>query len=385
MDTINNLLGRVMTETKIEFFELLRSGLWGSSIDSKLFTKNTDWLLIYDLSKKQAVLGNVLDGINMLPPNLRPPRLLYIKWCAEVIQIEDENHKLNKEIIKLFKLLIDNGISPILMKGQGIASNYKNPFHRISGDIDVFTGKQNYDKANKLLSLEGKVLEKWSPIHLMFNWHGVSVENHRLLAKMASPINNLKLNKLIEEWFIPERLSDIEIEDYKITVPPIDFDVVFILLHAVIHLMGYGVGLRQIIDWTLLLYNKKDQIDSEVVKSLLKKLGLIKAARIFGVLAVKYIGLPKEYLIIPYSYSDEKLAEKLLDDIWHNGNFGFSGTRKRKLPKSWLLSRLFNFYYKSKRSLGLLQIVPGEAIWKPSRQILNFIDLRLDKYGRKNL
>lgn len=369
-----------MKENKIEFFELLRSGLWGSSINPCLFNEKTDWNSIYDLSKKQAVLGIVLDGINRLPDNLKPPRLLYIKWCAEVIQIEDENHKLNKEIINLFNLLKENGISPILMKGQGLASNYRNPLHRISGDIDIFTGKQNYDKANKLLSLEGKALEKWSPIHMMFTWNKVVVENHRLIAKLSSPINNKKLNKLVDKWLQNQKLEEVEIEEYKTTIPPSDFDVMFILLHAVIHLLGFGVGLRQIIDWAMLLHSKKQKIDHETVNSLLKKLGMITAARVFEVISVKYLGLPREDLIMPYSLYDEKLAEKIMADILYSGNFGYYGARKKRLPNKWLAKRIFNFFYRTKRAIRLTELAPAEALWRPYRQISNFINLRLSKF-----
>ena len=368
-----------MENSKVKFYALVKGGLWGKLPSDSNFDGETDWTTIYNYSRQQALLGNVLDGINLLPEEQRPPRPLYLKWCAEVLQIEDENQRMDKEVVNLFKMLRENGVNPILMKGQAIARNYPDPLHRISGDIDIYIGKKDYDKVNSLLAIEGKQLEKWSPKHVMFEWHNVIVENHRLLAKMDSPVTNRKFYRIIDEGFQPSQVSKIEIEGYNITIPSVDFDVMFLLLHSVIHLMGYGVGLRQICDWAMLLHNKKDEINPDVVKRLLKSLTLTKSARVFGALAVKYLGLPKENLILPYSSKDEKVAEKVLEDIWYSGNFGFSGERIKKYHGNWVTVRLKNLYHGTKRAMELRKIAPSEAYWKPYKILNHFIKSRIDK------
>lgn len=369
-----------MNKIHKDFLSLVRAGLWGTTPDPEMFGSNVDWQSIYDLSKQQALLGIVLDGVNLLPENIRPPRMLYIKWCAEVLEIEDENHRLDKEILNIYKLLRENNIEPVLMKGQGIARNYRFPEHRSSGDIDIFVGRKDYDKVNGLFAREGKSPEKWEPRHRLFEWHNVIVENHKILAVMNSPFKSSRLQQIVKKWHEDGDNEKIEFEGIEISLPPLDFDVVFILLHSVTHLLEEGLGLRQVCDWANLLHNKRERINRKKVVSLLKELNLITPARVFGALSVIYLGLPEEDLIIPYNKQDIKAAEILLDDIWYNGNFGFSGERIKKRPGGWLTERLYNMSNNIKRTNHLRKIAPSEALWGPYKRLSNSVMSRWDKH-----
>lgn len=370
-----------MDRNQLQFLDLLKSGLWNKKTDASLFRGNEDWNKIYTLSKQQAVLGIVLDGINKLPNDLRPPRQLYLKWCAEVLEIEDENIRLDKTISELFQLLEKNEISPILMKGQGIARNYPNPQHRSSGDIDIYVGKKYYDRVNNLLSLGGKQTEEWNSKHMGFVWHNALVENHRIMSQMNAPIANFNIQRTIEKWYKENKFETIVLEGQRVNLPPVDFDVVYILQHAVGHLMVYGVGLRQICDWILLLHNKQNVINKGSVFILLKKTGLIKSAKVFGALAVEYLGLPEKDLIVDYSKKDLEYAAFLLEDIWYNGNFGFSGERLKIRPNGWLKSRLVYLKSNLKRARELRKIVPEEARWALYKHLYYFVSSQLDKIG----
>ena len=367
-----------MNDTLNKFFELLRSGLWGTEPAIPLFENKTDWNKIYEISRQQALLAIVLDAINKLPENLKPSRGLYIKWCADVLQIEDENHRLDREVVSLFTMLEDNGVNPILMKGQGISRNYIIPDHRSCGDIDIYIGKKNYDKVNDLLSIEGKALEKWSPKHIMYEWHDVIVENHRIMAKLNSPISNRKLQEIINDWHFNNNTDTIEIENKEIKMPPLEFNVVYLLLHSVVHLMTLGIGLRQTCDWAMLLHKKRNLINKEEVKSILKELGLTQPAKVFGALAVNYLGMPQEDLIIPFSNKDKEHSKFLLEDILYNGNFGFSGERIKQRPKGFLKRKIYNLYNTTRRANKLKNIAPREALWAPYKRFENFFKHKKD-------
>ena len=45
-----------------EFLALLKAGLWGSEPDVSMFGKDTDWDMVYQLTKEQTVVGIVTDG-----------------------------------------------------------------------------------------------------------------------------------------------------------------------------------------------------------------------------------------------------------------------------------------------------------------------------------
>lgn len=361
-----------MVDIKKEFFSLLRAGLWGTKPNSSLFNDKTDWDEIYKKSKQQALLGIILDGIELLPSEKYPPRPLYLKWCAEVLHIEDDNRKLDLEVVTLFNFLRENGVEPVLMKGQGIARSYPNPSHRSSGDIDIFIGKENYDKVNRLLSIEGKALEKWSSKHIMYKWHDEIVENHRLLATLISPVSDKNLDRIINDWHKNNDIVHIDFEGSKISVPPDDFNAIFLILHAVVHLMDTGIGLRQLCDWSIFIHKKHGRFDSLIIKKYLGKIGFTKAWKVFGALSVKYLGLPEEDLFWSYSKKDEKTADILLNDIWNGGNFGFESEKLRKRSKIYLFSRIEDYKHTFKRAAKFYYIAPYESLWLPFWRIRNF-------------
>ena len=85
-----------MTQIQQQFFALLRAGLWGKAPDAALFGAGTDWPALLAASKKQSVQAVVLDGVQMLPPDCRPPKALYLQWCALGLHTEEQNELLNR-------------------------------------------------------------------------------------------------------------------------------------------------------------------------------------------------------------------------------------------------------------------------------------------------
>lgn len=103
-----------------QFLALLRSGLWGVSIDVSLFEENVDWSQIMRLAKEQTVLAVTFDGIEMLPKSCRPSRNLLMSWFGLVSQIEKCNEVLNQRIVEVVGRYNAAGMFPVLLKGQGI-------------------------------------------------------------------------------------------------------------------------------------------------------------------------------------------------------------------------------------------------------------------------
>lgn len=366
-----------MTTPQLQFLELLRSGIWNKTPDLALFDENTDWKEIYEQSRRQALLAVVLDGVNKLPDNIRPARPLYLKWCADALVTEDANEKLNEEVVNLFKMLRENGINPVLMKGQSLSHYYPNPAHRTCGDIDIFIGKKNYKKVCDLLALEGHTDDKVTAQHISYDWHGVEVENHYQLAKRYSPIVNRHLTNIVDKTINQGKYGIVEINGYLIDTIPTSFYAAYLLLHSIQHLMYEGIGLRQICDWSLFInYNHKDLHWSELIE-MLKKLDLINGWRIFGALAVKYLGLPKEDLFINFTEEDEKEAEILMKDVFYNGNFGTHGEMLVEKPKGFFKQRIFNYKHGLNRKYSLKKIAPSDARWWPLIHIWKAAKVRL--------
>ena len=146
------------TNTALEnaFFSLLRAGLWTNyTPDCSLFNSDTNWEILFDIANRQAVLGVVWDGIAKLPIDLQPPRKIKYNWYSFVLKIEQTNQQINEAVVELMELYRKHGLNPILLKGAGVASLYPNPLHRGCGDIDIFIGRDDCEKANQLAATIG--------------------------------------------------------------------------------------------------------------------------------------------------------------------------------------------------------------------------------------
>lgn len=64
-------------------FKLIRLGLGHSDV---LENEIIEWPAIKVLADKQGLTAIVLDGIECLPEELRPPKLLLLNWIGEVMQ-----------------------------------------------------------------------------------------------------------------------------------------------------------------------------------------------------------------------------------------------------------------------------------------------------------
>lgn len=362
-----------------QFFTLVQSGLWGTDADAGLFDKQTQWEQIYKTARAQALMGIVLDGIQTLPAEKRPQRGLYLKWCNTLLQIEEKNRLLNRELKNAYELCRENGVEPVLLKGQGVAQNYPNPLHRQCGDIDLYIGEKDFEKINRLLRQEATTEHEENHKHTSMTWHDVQIENHRILTRLSAPSADKALQREIAGWHNTDACRRLQIEECPATLPPLTFEVVYILLHSTLHFLNEGIGLRQVCDWASLLHAQKANIDRKEVAELLRRLGLTEAAKVFGVVAVQYLKLPVEDLPVPYSERDLKTGEWLLGDIWQGGNFGQFDTSRRQRPRGYWSGKWYTFTRAWRRCGELGSLAPAEARWYPMMLMMHSAQAQIKK------
>ena len=140
---------------------------------------------LYNLAKKQSSIGIVYEGLLTLPVELRPSRSIFLQWSNVVASIEESNEHLNKELKNVFTLYRQHGLTPVLLKGQGVAQNYRHPYRRQCGDIDVYLGKE-MQKANELLRPEAVHEDEEMAKHTAFQWHNVEIENQCIMVSLMA-------------------------------------------------------------------------------------------------------------------------------------------------------------------------------------------------------
>jgi hypothetical protein len=351
-------------EARALFLHLLRAGLWGTAADAAQCAgvEGATWNRIFLMARSQAVTGLVFDGIATLPAEVRPPREIYMQWAAMTAQIESRNRKLDETLVRVFRLYSDNGLHPILLKGQGVARCYINPMRRTCGDIDIYLGRKDLAVANRLLTeLGGESVLEDSDRHSDFTLDGVTIENHRLLAQMNVPRAHRYICNEVNGWY-PDGADRLTIAGYEVSTPPAAFNAFYIFQHIFQHVLTSGIGLRQVCDWVRVLEAFGDRIDPAQLTVYFKKTGLLKAARTLGYVVVHHLGLPPERL--PFAVDDmHREGERLLDDIFTTGNFGQYDDTRLRYPKGYWRGKWYTMKLALQRGKAMGDLAPGESRW----------------------
>lgn len=347
-----------------QLFALVRAGLWGAPTDMVFFPSRPDWESICAQAARQTVSGLVATAT--FPPALRPPLCIKNRLRNITIATIRSHALLNRTLVELIDRFRQHGIYPVLLKGQGVASNYIEPTLRICGDIDLYIGKQDYDRACRLAKSwiintdneHGEESEK----HYHFKYGVVTVELHRLAEQLSLPWQNARFQVWTQKHLHGAHLRSIVIEATVISLPPVNFDALYIFEHAWHHLIdGMGVGLRQLCDWVRYLYCFHDEINRKELEMDLKAFGLWRPWQIFGPIAVGVLGLPVEmYPFYTDRYSKQSVA--ILEMIERGGNFGFFDASLTQRPQGYISGKLHSLARRNTRFGKLLFIAPKEIL-----------------------
>ena len=242
------------------FFAFLRYCL-GYKRDMSRVVAGIDWQELYSFASKQALLGLCFDGIERLgkeyPEELKQNsigRELLMNWMGKAQQIRRQNMKVNAVASKLFSMLREDRMRCCILKGQGNALMYPNPYSRTPGDIDIWihaSRERITEYASKRFELEDDIRLQ----HLETSLDGVPVELHFFPCSMNNPIYHVRLQK----WFL--RNADLQCSNIvglpdgagDIAIPTSPFNVVYQLTHLYHHFFDEGIGMRQIIDYFLVV------------------------------------------------------------------------------------------------------------------------------------
>ena len=340
----------------------------GSKEDMSRVIASMNWHGLYSFASKQALQGLCFDGIERLGEEYREElrlnpieRELLMTWMGKAQQIRRQNRKVNLVASKLFSMLREDGLRCCILKGQGNALMYPNPYSRTPGDIDVWIDASR----ERIMEYAQKKFELGDNIrlqHLETSLDGVPVELHFFPCSMNNPIYHARLQK----WF--RRNADLQCSHIvglpdgagDIAIPISAFNVVYQLCHLYHHFFDEGIGMRQIIDYyyVVSMLNVNCEMLTWLPKDL-KHLGLWKFAGAVMYVLHEILGLPEEKMIAPI---DEKRGKLLLSEILNGGNFGqhftkYGGFTHQSMGKKYFL--------KIWRNMHFVRYYPAEALSEP--------------------
>lgn len=341
------------------FFELLQVSLGNRGSLSATPTSD-EWAAIYDESERQAVTGVILCGLDRLPLEQRPPKAILLQWIGMVQMIEQRNQVMDKHCGELLKMLKEQGVRGSILKGQGVALLYDKELRplRQSGDIDVYVDC-GIERAMDFAKTKGQKNPKYAYKHLHLEiWDDTEIEMHVRVEVLL----NLVKNKKLQQWFKnhnDEAFGSHYLEGcLEMTTPTVEFNVFYILLHIYRHFLYEGVGMRQIVDYYMVLrtvhYSRLTVYD---YVETVRVFGMEKFARGLMWVMKEALGMPEEWMLWE---SNEKEGEFILKQIMTGGNFGHYHERlKHGGGKLGTIKAILV------HNMHLLGHYPSDALWAP--------------------
>ena len=231
------------------FFEFLRFCI-GSAKEIPGSLKEADWKELYAIAKKQCLVGVLFDGIKKLPAeHVGMKKELLLQWMAESQMLEKANVRLNDAAIQVSEWFRKKGFRTCILKGQGNALLYPNPYSRTPGDIDIWVDGDDKRVISFVRSISPH--EKACYHHIEFpSYKGVEAEVHYRPSFLLCFWHNRKLQKYYERVKEEQFSHQVMLgEQGEIAIPTVEFNLIFQLTHIFSHLMNEGIGLRQLVDY----------------------------------------------------------------------------------------------------------------------------------------
>lgn len=298
-----------------------------------------EWNILFDMSMKQCVPSVVLDGLNKSlasEPSQDDKgigKMVKLKWLSMVLNMERQYTIHESIIAELVAFYREAGYQMMLLKGYGLSKYWPIPYHRPTGDIDIYLmflnpeGKEKsqpaWKCADKLMTEKfGIQVDNSHHHHSVFTYKGIMVENHYDFVNVHSH----RSNRWIENEFKTLALTGNEEFTFdngvKLLFPSPLLNCLFVARHNAIHFAAEHLNLRQLLDWALFVEKRHKDIDWNYFWNIVKKMGMEKFVLCMAFIAIRQLAFEKDIFHIPDEYihfqkCEHDLIDKVLDNILH--------------------------------------------------------------------
>lgn len=304
------------------FFELLQVSI-GTRICLSQTPSETEWGKLYEMSKKQSLVGVCFAGVQRLQQQRQgPPKMLYLTWmfmAAKISQNYDNMRSLEKKLDALFK---ERGVKVVLVKGASIAAHYDEPKLRQFGDIDIYS-PYDYEVVNEILKSIATEFNEDYYRHSEAWVDNVMVENHKYLTDIRGQKRWLKFEKYLTSLTSAELAS---VGNGGIYHSEDMLTLLFFVYHAQAHFLFDKITMKFLVDWCVLI--QSIQIPEKVIVERLQEYGLIRFAAMLTRISAEWLGLQVDSIypeinVISSSFDNDE-TKRFKDDFFCYTHVGLS-------------------------------------------------------------
>lgn len=292
------------------FLDLVRQGI-GKGCNSSI--SSYDWPRIQEIASEQGLSAVVLDGIEQLPDQQKPPKIFLLEWIGETLQgYEYRYDQYCKAIAELAGFYNRHGYKMMVLKGYACSIDWPKPDHRPCGDIDIWQfGKQK--EADEALAKErGIEIDASHHHHTVFYWGEFMVENHYDFINIYHHQSNKEYEMLLKE-LANDETHEIVVNGEKVYIPSPNLHAAFMLKHIISDFAAVGISLRQLLDWAFFVKAHGKDVDWQWLHNILERFGMLNICNIFNAICVEDLGF--EASIFHGVQFNPQIKDKVLQDI----------------------------------------------------------------------
>ena len=302
------------------FLQLVRLGIGHTRTTD--ITEVSDWPAMKALAEKQGLSAVVVDGIEKLPKELMPPKLMLLQWIGEVHQVYEERfYEYKKAIGELAGFYNRHGFKMMVLKGYACSLDWPKPEHRPCGDIDTWLFGEQKAADAALSNEKGVRIDNSHHHHTVFDWQGFMVENHYDFINIHHHKSHLALEKVLKELGADDSCST-EISGEKVYLPSPSLHALFLLKHAALHFVGTELTFRQVLDWAFFVQKQGEKVDWNHLLEVINEHGMMPFFHILNSICVEELGFdPSSFPKIIYNpIQKDRLLKEVFSYSYHDDN-----------------------------------------------------------------
>lgn len=293
-----------------------------------------EWMKLFELSQRHHILPMVFETVYQCPAFHSIPGEQVMQLRRQVVMQVVLQSKKSEEFLELYRKMLEEGLTPLVVKGLVCRSLYPEPDYRASGDEDILIPPEQFKACDKILLENGMKrmksdlsLENEDEISYYKDGGVLHIELHkRLFPKESKAYGNF--NMIFDRVF--DRKIQQEIQGVPIFTMGYTDHLLYLILHAFKHFMHSGFGIRQVCDIIICAENWGSETNwNYILKQCQKIHADVFAASLFDI-GKKELRFDSKKACYPKKWTDLRIdGEDLLEDLLESGIFGDS-TMSRK-------------------------------------------------------
>ena len=339
---------------------LLRAQLWLKPVDDIVLPSSLEeWNELIYLGYKQTVICFIAKAC------LRHPNVdnVPVDLKEEFEAVLEENKRIhdlhNAVLIDLITKFEEQGLHPILLKGQGIAQMYPEPELRQCGDVDLYFLPYEFEVALSYMrdieddGSNGRLDYK----HYDTRYKGIEVELHRRTVKMPNPWHN----KAFQEFTIVKMGNNdyISINSNSISVPNDEYNIVYSLIHLLHHYEKQSISLRQICDFIMLIKHGEKSINFCQLRFDLSRFALLRFWNIILTLMSEYMAMSIDVEL----YVSKSQACILMHTLMNTGACCFRRLNYTS-HSNFIIKKVLSFSRINRKMIECYNVAGANVIWQ---------------------